>query len=172
VCAAAQGDGFNWSIHRPHTVIGKAVGNAMNMGTTLAVYAPFCRETGRPFRFPGSAAQWNGLTAMTNARQLARHLLWAAMTPAAQSRPSMSSTAMSSAGAGAALPTGQVARSLRSSSTRQGTQGKHLSSGWRKIDSIEHVTTERVPVSVLSDGQLEEVFMGFESNKDLKRKIS
>ena len=68
VFAAAARDGFTWSVHRPHTVIGKAVGNAMNMGTTLAVYATLCRETGRPFRFPGSAAQWNGLTDMTDAR--------------------------------------------------------------------------------------------------------
>jgi nucleoside-diphosphate-sugar epimerase len=83
VFAAAARDGFSWSIHRPHTVIGKAVGNAMNMGTTLAVYATLCRETERPFTFPGSAAQWNGLTDMTDARQLARHLLWAATTPAA-----------------------------------------------------------------------------------------
>ncbi len=83
VFAAAARDGFTWSVHRPHTVIGKAVGNAMNMGTTLAVYATLCRETGRPFVFPGSAAQWNGLTDMTDARQLARHLLWAATTPAA-----------------------------------------------------------------------------------------
>ncbi|WP_271300428.1 SDR family oxidoreductase [Sphingomonas sp. CV7422] len=83
VFAAAERDGFSWSVHRPHTVIGKAVGNAMNMGTTLAVYATMCRETGRPFRFPGSAAQWNGLTDMTDAGQLARHLLWAATTPAA-----------------------------------------------------------------------------------------
>ena len=83
VFAAARRDGFNWSVHRPHTVIGKAVGNAMNMGTTLAAYATLCRETGRPFRFPGSAAQWNGLTDMTDARQLARQLLWAATTPEA-----------------------------------------------------------------------------------------
>jgi len=83
VFAASARDGFTWSIHRPHTVIGKAVGNAMNMGTTLAVYATICRETGRPFTFPGSAAQWNGLTDMTDARQLARQLLWAATTPAA-----------------------------------------------------------------------------------------
>ncbi|MGA0593880.1 SDR family oxidoreductase [Enterovirga sp. CN4-39] len=83
VFAAAARDGFTWSVHRPHTVIGKAVGNAMNMGTTLAVYATLCRETGRPFTFPGSAAQWNGLTDMTDARLLARHLLWAATTPAA-----------------------------------------------------------------------------------------
>lgn len=71
-------------MHRPHTVIGKAVGNAMNMGTTLATYATICRETGRPFVFPGSAAQWNGLTDMTDARMLARHLVWAATTDAAR----------------------------------------------------------------------------------------
>ncbi len=82
--AAAARDGFTWSVHRPHTVIGKAVGNAMNMGTTLAVYATLCRETGRPFAFPGSAAQWNGLTDMTDAGQLAEQMLWATETKAAQ----------------------------------------------------------------------------------------
>lgn len=83
VFAAAERDGFSWSVHRPHTVIGKAVGNAMNMGTTLAAYATLCRETGRPFRFPGSAAQWNGLTDMTDARQLAAQLVWTTTTPEA-----------------------------------------------------------------------------------------
>ncbi|MBC9207604.1 SDR family oxidoreductase [Roseomonas aerophila] len=86
VFAAAGRDGFGWSVHRPHTIIGKAVGNAMNMGTTLAVYATLCKATGRPFRFPGSAMQWNGLTDMTDARLLARHLLWAATTPAARNQ--------------------------------------------------------------------------------------
>lgn len=81
--AAAARDGFSWSVHRPHTVIGKAVGNAMNMGTTLAVYATLCRETGRPFVFPGSAAQWTSLTDMTDAGLLADHLLWTAETEAA-----------------------------------------------------------------------------------------
>jgi len=80
VYAAAGRDGFGWSIHRPHTVIGYALGNAMNMGVTLAAYATICRETGRPFHFPGSAAQWNGLTDITDARQLARQLEWAATT--------------------------------------------------------------------------------------------
>lgn len=81
--AAAERDGFSWSVHRPHTVIGKAVGNAMNMGTTLAVYATICRETGRPFLFPGSAVQWSGLTDMTDAGLLAQHLQWAIETEAA-----------------------------------------------------------------------------------------
>jgi len=83
VFAAASRDGFAWSVHRPHTIIGKAVGNAMNMGTTLAVYASICKATGRPFRFPGSETQWRSLTDMTDARLLARHMLWAAETPAA-----------------------------------------------------------------------------------------
>lgn len=83
VYAAAERDGFTWSIHRPHTVIGKAVGNMMNMGTTLAVYATICKETGRPFIWPGSAAQWNGLSDVTDARILAEHLIWAAITEAA-----------------------------------------------------------------------------------------
>ena len=82
--AAAARDGYSWSVHRPHTVIGKAVGNAMNMGTTLACYATICRETGRPFRFPGVAMQWQGLTDMTDARLLAKHMVWASTTPAAR----------------------------------------------------------------------------------------
>jgi nucleoside-diphosphate-sugar epimerase len=84
VLAAAARDGFGWSVHRPHTIIGYAVGNAMNMGVTLAVYATICKETGRPFIFPGSAAQWNGLSDMTDARLLAKHLQWASTTPAAR----------------------------------------------------------------------------------------
>jgi nucleoside-diphosphate-sugar epimerase len=58
----------------------------MNMGVTLAAYATICRETGRPFLFPGSAAQWNGLTDMTDARLLARQLEWASTTPAARNQ--------------------------------------------------------------------------------------
>jgi len=84
VFAAAARDGFGWSVHRPHTIVGYALGNAMNMGVTLAAYATICREADRPFLFPGSAVQWNGLTDMTDARLLARHLEWAATTEAAR----------------------------------------------------------------------------------------
>jgi nucleoside-diphosphate-sugar epimerase len=86
VFAASKRDGFGWSVHRPHTIIGYALGNAMNMGVTLAAYATICRETGRPFLFPGSAVQWNGLTDVTDARLLARHLEWASNTPAARNQ--------------------------------------------------------------------------------------
>ncbi|MBV9218191.1 MAG: SDR family oxidoreductase, partial [Methylobacteriaceae bacterium] len=81
--AAAAKRGFTWSVARPHTIIGYAPGNAMNLGTSLAVYASLCKETGLPFRFPGSPQQYAGLVDMTDARLLARHLAWSATTPAA-----------------------------------------------------------------------------------------
>jgi nucleoside-diphosphate-sugar epimerase len=84
VFAAAQRQGYTWSVHRPHTIIGFAVGNAMNMGTTLAIYATLCKHTGSPFIFPGSSTQWNSLTDMTDARLLARQLEWAATADTAK----------------------------------------------------------------------------------------
>ncbi|HET8879678.1 MAG TPA: SDR family oxidoreductase [Arthrobacter sp.] len=76
--AAAERQGFTWSVHRAHTVIGHAVGNAMNMGLTLAVQASICKELNQPFIFPGSETQWNSLTDMTDSGLLAEHMLWAA----------------------------------------------------------------------------------------------
>lgn len=86
VFEAARRRGFTWSVHRAHTIIGYALGNAMNMGVTLAVYATICRETGRPFVFPGSSQQWEGLTDVTDARVLARHLEWAATSEAGRNQ--------------------------------------------------------------------------------------
>ncbi|HLZ30295.1 MAG TPA: SDR family oxidoreductase [Chloroflexota bacterium] len=80
---SARRNGFTWSVHRPHTVIGFAIGNAMNMGVTLAVYATICRVTGRPFVFPGSPEQYGAVTDVTDARILASQLEWAALTDSA-----------------------------------------------------------------------------------------
>jgi nucleoside-diphosphate-sugar epimerase len=85
--AAAERDGFTWTVHRPHTLIGWALGNAMNMGVTLAVYGAICRETGRKFRYPGSQQQWEAVTDVTDAGLLAEHLIWAATTPDAANQP-------------------------------------------------------------------------------------
>lgn len=86
VYAAAERDGFTWSIHRPHTVIGHTVGNLMNMGITLAVYASLCKETGNKMIWPGSSAQWNGVSDVTDARILAKQLVWASNTEAAKNQ--------------------------------------------------------------------------------------
>jgi nucleoside-diphosphate-sugar epimerase len=82
--AAAQEQGFTWSVHRPHTMIGYALGNAMNMGVTLAVYGSVCRATGEPFVFPGSPQQYHGVTDVTDARLLGRHVAWSATETAAR----------------------------------------------------------------------------------------
>ncbi len=81
LCAAAREHGFTWSVHRASTIIGHALGNLMNMGTTLAAYGSICRATGRPFVFPGSRQSWDGLADLTDARLLARQLSWASTTP-------------------------------------------------------------------------------------------
>lgn len=86
VYTASERDGFTWSIHRPHTVIGYAVGNLMNIGTTLAVYASICKETGRKMIWPGSEAQWNGISDVTDAGILAKQLVWASVTESAQNQ--------------------------------------------------------------------------------------
>ncbi|TGN68774.1 SDR family oxidoreductase [Paracoccus liaowanqingii] len=83
----AQEQGFTWSVHRPHTMIGFVIGNAMNMAVTLAVYASICKATGRPFVYPGSPEQYAAVTDVTDARVLARQLHWAATTPAAADMP-------------------------------------------------------------------------------------
>ncbi len=84
VFAAAEKQGFSWSVHRPHTLIGYTVGNQMNMAATLGAYAAICKETGRPFVFPGSPEQYEAAVDITDGRIIAKHLLWAATKPAAR----------------------------------------------------------------------------------------
>ncbi len=84
--AAAALHGFTWSVHRPHTMIGYALGNVMNMGVTLAVYGSICRATGAPFVFPGTPQQYGGVTDITDARLLGRHAVWSATEPAARNQ--------------------------------------------------------------------------------------
>jgi hypothetical protein len=52
------------------------LGNAINLGVTIAVSRDDLPGAWRPFLFPISPAHWNGLTDMTDARLLARHLEW------------------------------------------------------------------------------------------------
>ena len=81
--AAAERDGFTWSVHRAHTVIGYAVGNAMNMGQTLAVAGGPLPGAGTAVRVPRLRDPVERLTDMTDAGMLAEQMHWAATTPAA-----------------------------------------------------------------------------------------
>lgn len=79
--AAAERDGFTWSVHRAHTETGHAVGNAMNFALTLAVHGAIARETGAPLVFPGTELVWNCLTDISDSRVVADQMIWASTTP-------------------------------------------------------------------------------------------
>lgn len=79
--AAAERDGFTWSVHRAHTVTGHAVGNAMNFALTMAVQAAIAWETNTPLVFPGTELVWNCLTDITDSRAVADQMIWASTTP-------------------------------------------------------------------------------------------
>ncbi len=84
VMERAQREGFGWSVHRSHTIIGYAVGNLMNIGATLAAYASICKEERLLFIFPGSPTAWTGLNDITDARLLAKQIVWASTEPNAR----------------------------------------------------------------------------------------
>lgn len=84
VMEAAAAGGFGWSVHRSHTIIGYAVGNLMNIGATLAAHASICKATGQPFFFPGHPVAYEGLNDITDARLLARQIVWASTEPNAR----------------------------------------------------------------------------------------
>jgi len=74
---------FNWTVSRPHTIIGYAPGNLMNLGTTIAVYATLCKRLKLPFVFPGSKLSYEGLVDVTDSNLLAEHIYWEMTTPLA-----------------------------------------------------------------------------------------
>jgi nucleoside-diphosphate-sugar epimerase len=78
-----KGKDWTWSGLRPHGVWGFSVGSAMNMMTSLAVYASVARQMGLPLKWPGNAALLDAAFNVTDVALLARAMVWAATTPAA-----------------------------------------------------------------------------------------
>jgi nucleoside-diphosphate-sugar epimerase len=77
-----HGKSWSWSSWRPHGLCGISVGSAMNQLMALALYATISRELDLPLRFPGTPQAFKSVYQFTDARLLARALLWAADTPA------------------------------------------------------------------------------------------
>jgi nucleoside-diphosphate-sugar epimerase len=75
-----SGKEWNYTILRPQTVFGLAVGGPLNMITVVGVYAAISREYGMPLRFPGIPGR---VTEATDARLLAKATIWAGTTEAA-----------------------------------------------------------------------------------------
>ncbi len=53
----------------------------MNIGVLLAIYASICAHLGLPLTYPGSETGYNILADATDAKLLAKHLLWEATHP-------------------------------------------------------------------------------------------
>src|SRR6267154_2176451 len=49
-----RGKAWNWTALRPDMTTGFGVGNPMNLGMSIAVYAVISKELGLPLRFPGT----------------------------------------------------------------------------------------------------------------------
>jgi nucleoside-diphosphate-sugar epimerase len=77
---AAARRGFQVTVFRPQVIYGDALGGAMNLIPVLGVFGALCRETGRPFGFPGGP-DW--IQEGVDAHLLAKALAWAAVSPAA-----------------------------------------------------------------------------------------
>ena len=81
-----RGRAWSWSALRPHAVLGYATGSAMSLLNVLGVYGAICRELGRPMDFPGKPGAFTAAYQMTDARLLARAVVWAATEPACADR--------------------------------------------------------------------------------------
>lgn len=82
VMAASEGKAWSWSAARPHVICGFALGNPLNIITTIATYATLLKEMGEPFTFPGKPGAFTSVYQATDAGLLARAMVWMSTTPA------------------------------------------------------------------------------------------
>ncbi|MGF1650890.1 MAG: SDR family oxidoreductase [Hyphomicrobiaceae bacterium] len=75
---------WHWTVLRPHTVCGFAIGSPMNLMSVLAVYAAISKELGLPLRFPGPETAYRIVYQLTDGNLLAKSMHWAATSPAAR----------------------------------------------------------------------------------------
>lgn len=82
VMAASEGKSWSWSAARPHVICGFALGNPLNIITTIASYATLLKEMGEPFSFPGKPGAFTSVYQATDAGLLARAMVWMSTNPA------------------------------------------------------------------------------------------
>lgn len=79
-----QGKAWQWTALRPEAITGFGLGNPMNLGMSIAVYAAISKELGLPLRFPGTEKSYGILYQITSAEILARATAWAGQSEAAR----------------------------------------------------------------------------------------
>lgn len=81
-----KGKSWTWSSYRPHGLCGVSVGSAMNQLMALAIYASISKELGLALKFPGKPGAFKAVYQFTDARLLARAMMWATTKPAFHNR--------------------------------------------------------------------------------------
>lgn len=71
-----KGKRWAWTSYRPHGLCGVSVGSPMNQLLALAVYASISKELGLSLRFPGKSGAFRSVYQFTDARLLARAMIW------------------------------------------------------------------------------------------------
>ncbi|MGO9122120.1 MAG: SDR family oxidoreductase [Desulfomonilaceae bacterium] len=79
-----RGKSWNWTALRPEATTGFGLGNPMNLGMSIAVYAAISKELGLPLRFPGTEKTYAVLYQITSAEILAKATTWAGQSEAAK----------------------------------------------------------------------------------------
>jgi nucleoside-diphosphate-sugar epimerase len=76
VAKRQRGKYWTWSAARPHGICGFAVGNPMNLGMVVSVYAIISKALGLPLRHPGSVANADTLYQVTDTEHLSKAVVW------------------------------------------------------------------------------------------------
>ncbi len=79
-----RGKAWHWTALRPDMTTGFGLGNPMNLGMSIAVYAAISKELGLPLRFPGTEKTYGVLTQITSAEILAKATVWAGQAETAR----------------------------------------------------------------------------------------
>jgi nucleoside-diphosphate-sugar epimerase len=78
-----RGKAWHWTALRPEATTGFGLGNPMNLGMSIAVYAAISKELRLPLRFPGTEKSYGALYQITSAEILAKATVWAGESEAA-----------------------------------------------------------------------------------------
>jgi nucleoside-diphosphate-sugar epimerase len=70
--------GFTTTILRPDCIAGLGLGKYTNLVHAVALWATICKAEGMPLHYPGGRQAFENLFQITDARLLARGLIWAA----------------------------------------------------------------------------------------------
>jgi nucleoside-diphosphate-sugar epimerase len=84
VAERQKGKRWTWSASRPFFLVDFAPERPRNVVSVIGAYAAICRDLGVPLNFPGAETCWNASSEATDARLLARAMVFLSTCPTAR----------------------------------------------------------------------------------------